>query len=86
MNKKIAIIEDSIKNTYKIKNSALKTKLREKVELLDKTNIEYETYKKEKERLIAKMLQNHQSILNDKNIIIEELIKKNTNIDRFNII
>lgn len=69
-------MEETIKNTYKVKNAALKNKLKEKVELLEKSSEDFENYKKEKEKLITKMLNNHQSILDEKNQIIEELMRK----------
>ena len=75
-NKKISILDESIKNTYKVKNSALKNKLKEKLELLERNNNEFDSYKKDKEKLIAKMISNHQEIINEKNKIIEEMIKK----------
>ena len=76
LNKKISILDESIKNTYKVKNSALKNKLKEKLELLERNNNEFDSYKKDKEKLIAKMISNHQEIINEKNKIIEEMIKK----------
>ncbi len=69
-------MEEAIKTTYKVKNTALKSKLKEKVEILAKNSEEFECYKKEKEKLIAKMLNNHQAILDEKNRIIEELMRK----------
>lgn len=69
-------MEETIKNTYKVKNAALKNKLKEKVDLLGKITQDFENYKNEKEKLITKMLNNHQVILNEKNNIIEELMKR----------
>jgi len=69
-------MEETIKNTYRVKNSALKNKLKEKVELQQKNKQEFENYKNEKEKLISKMLNNNQAILDEKNNIIEALMKK----------
>lgn len=76
-NKKNAFIEDTIKKTYKVKNTALKNKLKEKVDLIENKNIEFDNYKQEKEKLIAKMLYNHQTMLDEKNRIIEEMMRIN---------
>jgi hypothetical protein len=69
-------MEETIKNTYRVKNAALKNKLKEKVELLQKNNQEFENYKNEKEKLTTKMLNNNQAILDEKNNIIEALMRK----------
>jgi len=70
-------MEEAVNNTYKLKNAALKNKLKEKVDLIDKQNEDFSKYKKEKEILIQKMLENHQAIMDEKNRIIEDLMKKN---------
>jgi len=69
-------MEEAIKNTYKVKTTALKNKLREKVDLLEKNNLDFDSYKNEKEKLITKMMKKNQAIIEEKNKIIEELIKK----------
>ena len=68
-------LNDNINNIYKQKITALKSKLREKVLTLTNLEKQFEEYKLEKENVILKYLQSNQKIINDKNNIINDLIR-----------
>ena len=47
------------------------------MDLLEKNTMEFDNYKIEKDRVISKIMKNHEMILGEKNKILEELIRKN---------
>ena len=73
----LRVNEAFLKKVYKLKNSALKKKLKEKVLLLEKNSMEFDNFKIERDRIILKIMKNHELILEEKNKILEELMRKN---------
>ncbi len=68
-------LNENINNTYKQKITALKVKLREKVNALVLLEKQFEEYKGEKEKILLRYMQSNQKLINDKNQIISDLIR-----------
>ncbi len=68
-------LNEKINNTYKQQITALKVKLREKVNALGLLEKQFEEYKGEKEKILLRYMQSNQKLINDKNQIISDLIR-----------
>ena len=69
-------LNELCENNLKPKNKALKSKLREKVDYINVIEKEYESYRLEKEQSMVNIIQNNKKIINEKNSLINEIMKQ----------
>lgn len=67
---------ESINMKYKPKVSALKQKLKEKLEVIDKMAIDFERWKEEHETRTQQVVNRSNGVVAEKNALIRELLSK----------
>jgi hypothetical protein len=67
---KSAQLQNQIDTIHKVKTRALKMKLKEKLIILEKIEKDFEEYRVEKEKVISKLLQSNQKLINERNNLI----------------